>query len=59
MLLYKKQETFIEVGEHSATAKIKREVRQGFSLSPCLFNLFIEVIIDKYKKNSIGISTVA
>jgi len=29
MLLYKEQETLIEVGEHSTTAKIKRGVRQG------------------------------
>jgi len=56
MLLYKKQETLIEVGEHNAPAKIKRGVRQGYSLSPYPFNLFIEGIIDKYKKNSKGIS---
>jgi len=51
MLLYKKQENLIEVGEHSATAKIKRGVWQCGPLSPYLFNLFIEGIIDKYKKN--------
>jgi len=56
MLLYKKQETLIELGEHSATAKIKRGVRQGCSLSPYLFNLFIKEIIDKYKTNSKEIS---
>jgi len=56
MLLYKKQETLIEVGEHNATAKIKRGVRQDCSLSPYLFNLLIEGIINKYKKNSKGIS---
>lgn len=40
MLLYKKQETLIEVGEYSATAKIKRGVRQDCSLYPSLYHIF-------------------
>lgn len=51
-----KQKTVIEVGEHSATVKIKSGVRQGCTLLPYLFNLFVEEIIDKYTKNSKGIS---
>jgi len=51
MLLYKEQETLIEVGEYSTTAKIGRRVRQDCSLSPYLFTLFVEEIILKYKRN--------
>jgi len=50
MLIYKEQETIIEVGEHSTTAKLRKKVRQG--CSPYLLNLFVEEIIDNYKRNS-------
>lgn len=52
MLIYKKQEILIEGAKLKTTAKYKRRVRQDCYLSPCLFNLFIEETIEKYKKNA-------
>lgn len=45
--LYKYQETIIEIGNERGTAKIRQGVRQGCSLSPLIFNVFIESAIQK------------
>lgn len=49
MELYKNQETIIKIGDYVSTARIRRGVRQGCPLSPYLFNIFIEEIVQEFK----------
>ena len=44
--MYVGQEVTLRIGHESMDwFKIRKEVRQGFILSPCLFNLYAEYII--------------
>jgi hypothetical protein len=47
--LYKNQSADITIDNESASAKIRRSVRQGCSLSPLLFNCYIEKSITEIK----------
>lgn len=50
--LYRNQETIIEVGEEREKANIRQGVRQGCSLSPLIFNVYIEGAIKKIIQSS-------
>jgi len=47
--LYKNQTACIKKGEITANAQIKKGVRQGCTLSPSLFNCYIEKVINTLK----------
>ena len=48
--MYKNQEGIIRVGEQEISARIKKGVRQGCSLSSLLFNIYIEQAIMEIKE---------
>jgi hypothetical protein len=54
--LYKNQTTEIDINGSEREVKICQRVRQNCPLSPYLFNLFIEQVIDEMKNHSRGIS---
>jgi hypothetical protein len=47
--LYKNQSADITINNESASAKIRRDVRQGCPLSPLLFNCYVEKSITEIK----------
>jgi len=55
MELYKNQETIIKIGDYVSTARIRRGVRQGCSLPPYLFNIFIEEVFKEIKVKTKGV----
>lgn len=53
--LYKNQKAYIELGEESEVASIRKGVRQGCQISPYLFNIYIEKAIEEIKECCTGI----
>ncbi|KAF0746843.1 Reverse transcriptase domain-containing protein [Aphis craccivora] len=47
--IYEEQEVIININTTTVTAKIQKGVRQGYPLSPALFNVFIEKAINVIK----------
>lgn len=56
MELYKNQKTEVTMEDTTKTAKVKKGVRQGCSLSPLLFNLYIEEAMCEIKECIPGVS---
>ena len=48
--MYKNQEGIIRIGDQERSARIKKGVRQGCSLSPLLFNIYIEQAMTEIKE---------
>uniref|UniRef100_A0A8D8YBS6 Craniofacial development protein 2 n=1 Tax=Cacopsylla melanoneura TaxID=428564 RepID=A0A8D8YBS6_9HEMI len=53
--LYKNQKAYIEIGDESEVASIRKGVRQGCQISPYLFNIYIEKAIEEIKECCTGI----
>jgi hypothetical protein len=52
--LYKHQTTSIKIEESKKEAAIRKEVRQACKLTPLLFNIYIEKVINKFKEFCTG-----
>lgn len=53
--LYKQQKTQIEIKDVKKYALVGKRVRQGCSVSPLLFNIFIESAIKQFKEKTKGV----